>query len=88
MFELFVGVGRIGDERPLVTLEVVGPGGHGSRYLPIQVLKGPEWQLRDEVLPPKNVAAYQDAIGVGVELHRGHIQSCKRPPQERVEWQA
>ncbi|GMN54100.1 hypothetical protein TIFTF001_023215 [Ficus carica] len=60
MFELFVGVGTTGDECPLVTLELVGPGGRGSRFHPIQVLKGPEWQPRDEVLRPENVAAYQD----------------------------
>ncbi|GMN48121.1 hypothetical protein TIFTF001_017290 [Ficus carica] len=71
-------VGTTGDERPLVTLEVVGPKGRGSRFHPIQVLKGPDWQLCDEVLRPDNVAAYNNAIGVGVELHKGHVQSCKR----------
>ncbi|GMN70610.1 hypothetical protein TIFTF001_039656 [Ficus carica] len=40
MFELFVGVGAAGDKRPLVTLEVVGPRGRGSRFHPIQVLEG------------------------------------------------
>lgn len=78
MFELFVEVGTTGDERPLVTLEVVGPSGRRSRFHLVQVLESLERQLHDKVLRPENEAAYKDAISIGVELHWGHIDSCRK----------
>ena len=88
VFKLFVGVGAAGDEHPLITLEVIRPSRHKSRFHPIQVLEGPERQLCNKVLRPENEAANQDVISIGIEMHQGHVESCKRPPQERTEWQA
>lgn len=54
----FVGLGTASNEGPLVTLEVIGPGGRWSRLHPIQVLEGPGRQLQGVVLRPKDKTAY------------------------------
>ncbi|GMN50967.1 hypothetical protein TIFTF001_020131 [Ficus carica] len=68
-----------------VTLEVVGPRGCWSRLHSVQVLEGPERQLRDEVLRPENETAYRDVISIGIELHQGHVEFGERPPKVRME---
>ena len=69
MLVVLVGVGIVGNESPLVTLDVVGLGGSWSRLHSVEVLEGPKRQLRGVILHSEDKTAYQNTISIGIVLH-------------------